>query len=116
MKTGRDLKTIQRLLVRARWAGKFSTRLAGHYAERLWFTPWPTPTSPSAAEREKRWLTGTSPLKVPFKGRVLRGFIGGYGPTVLLVHGWGERAARLGAYVEPLAGPGMRVVGVTMPA
>ncbi len=111
-----DLKTLRRLLTRVRQAGKISTRLAGGYAEKLWFTPWPTPTSPAAAERENRWLATTSPIEVPFERRTLRGFTVGRGPVVLLVHGWGEHAARLGAHVEPLTGAGFQVVGVTMPA
>lgn len=111
-----DLETLRRLLARTRQAGKVSTRLAGGYAEKLWFTPWPTPTSPSAAAREERWLAPTSPIEVPFEGRTLHGFTAGSGPVVLLAHGWGEYAARLGAHVEPLLAAGMRVVGVTMPA
>lgn len=111
-----DPETLRRLLARTRRLGRLSARLAGHYAEQLWFTPWPTPTSPRAAEREKRWLAPTSPLHVPFEGRSLRGFTAGSGPVVLLVHGWGDHAARLGAFVEPLVAAGTRVVGVTMPA
>lgn len=107
---------MRRLLLRARRLGRFSARLAGHYATQLWFTPWPTPTSPAAAERERRWLAVTSPIDVPFEGRVLHGFTAGSGPVVLLVHGWGDHAARLGAFAEPLVAAGMRVVGVTMPA
>jgi pimeloyl-ACP methyl ester carboxylesterase len=40
----------------------------------------------------------------------------GEGPTILLVHGWGERAATLGALVKPLVARGYRVVGVDLPA
>jgi pimeloyl-ACP methyl ester carboxylesterase len=111
-----DLESMQRLLTRARRFGRFSRSLGGHYAERLWFTPWPTPMGPAAAEREARWLAETEPLKVPFAGRMLDGFTAGSGPAVLLIHGWGEHAARLGAYVRPLRAAGLRAVGVTMPA
>lgn len=107
---------MRRLLLRTRRLGRFSARLAGHYAERLWFTPWPTPMSQAAAEREKRWLAPTWPVHVPFEGGVLRGFTAGSGPTVLLAHGWGDHAARLGAHIEPLVAAGMHVVGVDMPA
>jgi pimeloyl-ACP methyl ester carboxylesterase len=107
---------MRRLLSRARRVGRFSARLAGYYAERLWFTPWPTPMSSAAAEREKRWLASTWQVRVPFEGRVLRGFTVGSGPTVLLVHGWGDHVARLGAFVEPLVAAGMHVIGVDLPA
>jgi pimeloyl-ACP methyl ester carboxylesterase len=38
------------------------------------------------------------------------------GPTVLLVHGWGSRAARLGSFVAPLTDAGYSVVAFDAPA
>jgi pimeloyl-ACP methyl ester carboxylesterase len=49
------------------------------------------------------------------EGRAIRGFSSGAGPAVLLVHGWGERAATLGAFIEPLVASGKRVVGIDLP-
>jgi pimeloyl-ACP methyl ester carboxylesterase len=46
---------------------------------------------------------------------VLEGFTAGEGPTVLLVHGWSDRAASLGALVAPLVERGFRVVGIDLP-
>ena len=100
----------------ARLAARFSTRLAGFFAWRLWFTPWRVGLSERAAQREAQWLAGTTPLTVGFRGRTLKGFTAGTGPTVLLVHGWGDRGSRLGAFVEPLVEAGFRVVGVDLPA
>ena len=48
-------------------------------------------------------------------GRAIAGFVAGEGPTVLLVHGWGERGAALGAFVDPLVEAGFRVVGIDLP-
>ncbi|MGE0550317.1 MAG: alpha/beta hydrolase [Kofleriaceae bacterium] len=39
----------------------------------------------------------------------------GYGPTVLLVHGWEGRGAQLGAFVEPLVAAGLSVVTFDAP-
>jgi pimeloyl-ACP methyl ester carboxylesterase len=39
----------------------------------------------------------------------------GEGPTMLLVHGWGSRGARLGSFVEPLVASGYSVVTFDAP-
>jgi len=39
----------------------------------------------------------------------------GEGPTMLLVHGWGSRGARLGSFVEPLVSSGYSVVTFDAP-
>jgi hypothetical protein len=39
----------------------------------------------------------------------------GYGPTVLLVHGWEGRGSQLGAFVEPLVRAGLSVVAFDAP-
>lgn len=99
-----------------RLAARFSTRLAGAFAARLWFTPWAVDDSPRSRTRHARWLADARPISIPFRHRTLAGFVAGRGPTILLVHGWGERAATLGALVGPLAAAGYRVVGVDLPA
>lgn len=109
------------LAMRATWAatvltGAVSSRLAGPSVERLWFTPWEVPTPGRVVAREAAWLAGTEPFVVDVDGRAIRGFAAGDGPTVLLVHGWGERASRLGAFVGPLVERGFRVVGVDLPS
>jgi pimeloyl-ACP methyl ester carboxylesterase len=45
----------------------------------------------------------------------IAGFTAGTGPIVLLVHGWGERASFLGAFIEPLVAAGFRVIGIDLP-
>src|SRR5689334_378119 len=40
----------------------------------------------------------------------------GYGPAVLLVHGWEGRGAQLGSFVEPLVRAGLSVVAFDAPA
>ena len=100
----------------ARISSRFSRRLAGFFTWRLWFTPWRVELSEKARAREAAWLADTTPLRVPFAGGDLRGFTAGEGPAVLLVHGWGDRASRLGAFVAPLTAAGFRVVAVDVPA
>lgn len=100
----------------ARLTAGFSQRLAGFFTWRLWFTPWRVGLSDRAQQREAEWLSATTPFAVPFRGRTLRAFTAGDGPTVLLVHGWGDRGSRLGAFINPLVAAGFRVVGVDLPA
>lgn len=106
--------------LRATWlatkvAGRVSSRLAGRFAARLWFTPWPVPVGERARAKQAGWLAGTEPVTFDVGTHRIAGFSAGAGPTVLLVHGWGERAASLGAFVAPLVGAGFRVVGIDMP-
>ena len=93
-----------------------SATIGGWFAYRLWFTPWRVALSARAQEREARWLAGASPLTVPWGDSHLAGFTAGEGPTVLLVHGWGDRASRMGAFIEPLLASGRRVVAIDAPA
>jgi pimeloyl-ACP methyl ester carboxylesterase len=99
-----------------RFTGRFSSRVGGLFAARLWFTPWAVDNGERARARHARWLEGARPIEIPFGHGSLAGFDLGEGPTILLVHGWGERAATLGALVKPLAERGFRVVGVDLPA
>lgn len=100
-----------------RLAARVSNRLAGLAAARLWFTPWPVPVTERAREKQARWLEGTEHLSVrTADGHRLRGFAAGEGPVVLLVHGWGEWAANLGAFIDPLVTAGYRVAGFDLPA
>lgn len=102
--------------IAATTTGRFSERLSGLFAARLWFTPWAVDTGERAERRHARWLEGAEVITVPFGRSSLAGFSAGAGPTILLVHGWGERAATMGALVKPLVDAGHRVVGVDLPA
>lgn len=100
-----------------RLAARISDRLAGLAAARLWFTPWPVPVSERGLQKQARWLEGSERLSLrTTDGHHLRGFAAGAGPVVLLVHGWGEWAANLGAFITPLVTAGYRVVGFDLPA
>lgn len=99
----------------ARTAGRISVRLGGWLSSALWFTPWPTATTPRSRHREAQWLRSTSPLTLVVDGLRLEGYAAGRGPTVLLVHGWGDRAARMGAFVGPFVSAGYRVVALDLP-
>lgn len=108
-----------KLALRATWmatkaAAAVSPGLAGPPAARLWFTPWRIEPGERAARRQREWLAGTE--SVSFDSGRLSGYSAGDGPAVMLVHGWGERAASLGAFVAPLVAAGYRVVGVDLPA
>lgn len=96
-------------------ASTFSIPLSGWFANKLWFTPWRVQPSERGLRRQAEWLAGTTPIHFSTRYGQIAGFDAGQGPTVLLVHGWGERAASLGALIRPLAGAGYRVVGIDMP-
>jgi pimeloyl-ACP methyl ester carboxylesterase len=106
-----------KLALRGTWMatqalGLVSPRLSGRPASILWFTPWRLPQSEGSRARERDWLRGAKPFKVAG----LRGFVAGDGPVILLVHGWGGWASRLGAFVRPLVETGHQVVGMDLPA
>lgn len=109
-----------KLALRATWlatraAATVSPRAAGPLAARLWFTPWRIVPGERGLARQAEWLKDTEPLSVDTRWGRLAGFAAGSGPVVLLVHGWGERAASLGAFVAPLTAAGYRVVGIDLP-
>ena len=95
--------------------GRRSSLLGGWFASKLWFLPWPTASTPSSVSREAVWLGATTPLELVVAGVRVRGYSAGHGPTVLLVHGWGDHAARMGAFIAPLVAAGFRVVGLDHP-
>jgi pimeloyl-ACP methyl ester carboxylesterase len=83
---------------------------------RLWFTPWQIPPSPRVVAREAAWLRSATPRTFRTPVGDLSGYAAGDGPTVLLLHGWGDHAARMGAFIEPLIRRGMRVIAFDLPA
>jgi alpha-beta hydrolase superfamily lysophospholipase len=77
-------------------------------AERLWFT-----VPSGGAIRSPQ---GGRPFEVRTRGRELRGWIWGSGPTVYLVHGWGGHAGQLASFVRPLVTAGFTVVAHDAPS
>jgi pimeloyl-ACP methyl ester carboxylesterase len=97
-----------------------SDDLGASLAEHLFITPkrYPRP------DRERAYLATARPLalevtlRAPHRHnakRTLAGWRWGFGPTVLLVHGWEGRGTQLGAFVEPLVAAGMSVVAFDAP-
>lgn len=86
--------------------------LAARWLERLFLTPprWPAPP------REQAWMRGTTGqwLRLDATRRLWLQSVG-TGPAVLLLHGWAGRGSQLGAFVQPLAARGFRVVIVDAP-
>jgi pimeloyl-ACP methyl ester carboxylesterase len=76
--------------------------VGARWAERLWFTV------PSA--RATRPPEGGVPFDVRWRGREVRGWTWGSGPTVYLVHGWGGHSGQLAGFVRPLVAAGFTVV------
>lgn len=106
--------------LRATWlatrlAARFSPRLSGRLATRLWFTPWRLPLSERAVAKQAGWLRRTRPLEIDLGDVRLKSYEAGRGPTVLLVHGWGDSARSMGAFVDPLTDAGFRVLAIDLP-
>lgn len=75
-------------------------------AERVFFTPPRTRLSPEL----RTVLEAGKPFSVVATGRRVSAWSWGDGPAVCLMHGWGSRGARLGAFVAPLVHAGYRVI------
>lgn len=85
---------------------------AARLAERFFFTP-PRPRR----SRGEAWLDRATPLRLEVDGRPVRAWRwGALGrPVVLLVHGWGGRAAQLTSFVPDLLARGLAVVALDAP-
>ncbi len=116
MKLANSRLLLYSTLFLARFLGRFSARLAGAPMYLLWFTPWRLPVSPRGAQKQARWLEPTQPFTLKTTRGRIAGFTAGDGPLVVLVHGWGERAATLGGFIAPLTDAGFHVVGFDLPA
>lgn len=107
-------------MLKATWlatriTGSISSRLAAPFVSKLWFTPWPVPVPERARAKQARWLEKTRPVTFRVNGHGIPGFVAGEGPTVLLLHGWGEDSAAMGALVDPLVRAGYKVIGIDHP-
>jgi pimeloyl-ACP methyl ester carboxylesterase len=102
-------------LMATRLLGRFSRRASAPLAERLWFTPWKVQFSPRAREIQAGWAQRADRLTFETSVGTVSALSIGRGPAVLLVHGWGESGASLGAFMGPLADAGHRVVAIDLP-
>lgn len=93
--------------------GRLHPRLARGALLRLWFTPW---IHPSARAPITDLASGLEAWSLRSSGTTLRGYTGGSGPTVVLVHGWSGRAADWRHLAGDLIASGWRVVAVDLPA
>lgn len=97
----------------ARALGRVHPRLARGPLARLWLTPWVHPSSlrpiPDVPPDLQTWTLDAA-------GQTLRGFTGGSGRTVVLVHGWAGRAADWRHLAVDLIAAGWRVVAPDLPA
>jgi pimeloyl-ACP methyl ester carboxylesterase len=90
---------------------RISPLLGGAVAERIFFTP----PRPRRAQSE-RALSGGRRFEVRVERRRIAAWRWGSGPAVILLHGWGGRAAQLTSFVSPLVERGFSVVAFDAPA
>lgn len=91
-------------------ASRVSTPLAARAAERIFSTP-----PRSRRSRGQAVLAGGRPFRRWVEGRPIAAWRWGDGPVVLLVHGWGGRAAQMTSFVAPLLDQGLSVVAFDGP-
>jgi pimeloyl-ACP methyl ester carboxylesterase len=93
-----------------RTVGMVAPTLAARWAETLFCTP---PRRPAGDES---FLATGDRFSLASQGQQLAGWQWGSGPTIVLVHGWGSRASRLGPLAAALVESGFRVVAYDAPA
>lgn len=113
---GNGIGALKATAAATKLAGHLPGRIPGRLAARLWFTPWRLPLGERALAKQESWLEPTEPVVLEAAGHRLSGYVGGSGPTVLLVHGWGDSSRSMGAFAAPLIDRGYRVVAFDMPA
>lgn len=103
---------FRRTYLTALTLGHIHPRLARPALARLWLTPWVHPSALHPVELPP----GLRSWSLDVADRTLRGYTGGAGPTVVLVHGWAGRAADWRHLAIDLAAAGWRVVTPDLPA
>lgn len=93
-----------------RTVGAVAPGVAARWAETLFCTP------PPRRGGDEAFIATGSRFTLTSQGQQLAGWQWGEGPTVVLVHGWGSRASRLGGLGAALVGAGFRVVAYDAPA
>ena len=88
-------------------------RLVPSIAERAWFTP-PRP-SDRTRTKDAHALESVEQISVNVEGRARPGFVTGEGPLLILVHGWGGRAAQMLDLAHAAARNGYRAVAIDAP-
>ncbi|MBL8977716.1 MAG: alpha/beta fold hydrolase [Gemmatimonadetes bacterium] len=107
-------KRLRLLTVRAafRTLGRLAPERAARLAESVFTHPPRAETRPY----EDEFLASGAPLEIPTSVGTLAAWRWGAGPTVLLVHGWGSRAARFRVLVPRLVQAGFSAVAYDGPA
>jgi len=75
-----------------------------------------TPPRHKTSDAERRLLASGTERRLRAGSSEIATWTWGEGPTMILVHGWGSRGARLGSFVEPLVSAGYSVVTFDSPA
>ncbi len=73
------------------------------------------PPGHKGSESERTALASGRKEELSLAGRRLAVWQWGQGPTILLVHGWGSRGARLASFIPPLTEAGYSVVAFDAP-
>ena len=90
---------------------RLSRSLSARFAETLFCTP-----PRQGYSRKDVALLASAQFRIVSSGtRSVATWRWGSGPVVLLVHGWGGHAGRLGAFIEPLTAAGFSVVSFDAP-
>ncbi len=95
-----------------RTVGRVAPAQAAVWAEEVFCRPPRARIRPS----EQEFLAGGREFELPISTGTLAAWEWGVGPTVLLVHGWGSRAARFRMLAPLLVDAGFRVVAYDGPA
>ncbi len=93
-----------------RTVGAVAPGVAARWAETLFCTP------PRRRDGDEAFIATGSRFTLASQGQQLAGWQWGSGPAVVLVHGWGSRASRLGGLAAALVEAGFRVVAYDAPA
>src|SRR5258706_3425003 len=118
--TVRSPKTVRLARAALQTAFVVSEELGTSLAERLFITP----RRHARPQRERDVLATARELAIDVTlraprwhgaRRTLAAWRWGFGPAVLLVHGWEGRGSQLGAFVAPLVDAGMSVIAFDAP-
>jgi pimeloyl-ACP methyl ester carboxylesterase len=92
------------------------SRIAPEYSKKAALDTFLSPPHAKDHAWEKVYLQDAEVITLPVRDKTIKVYRWGFGPSVLLIHGWGGRSTQFGEFIKPLLNSGFGVIAFDGPA